>query len=293
MDMTRVIDKWFEKHHSLTLQNYEMLKEMAHLFIDEIEPTAKVVRVEEELPEVEKEHGWGEYSKGKLLRYNGNVAIYSNPLEDLREEYKKGNPDPIRVLQRYYKVTNPNTVKKYIWGYRKALGITMPKVSRLSRSELGDVVHQINHNKVFSNVLDDFREALLHGRSLKKVIRKYYPIHKKSTIKTYVALYKRYIKEIEKRNIVKHTRRGFNLRQPPADNYAYNDAYQTYILQDEVKKINNALNRVEYGYRSSAKQISEVTNMPKHRVRAVLNQLIFENKVGYTSMDRTPIYFLK
>jgi len=267
------------------------------------------IKINDLIYNLRQEQETGEFrEKGNIIDTVSNVSIYKNVLEDVAQELiTKPNPDVVNVLKNFFDMKT-SSLTKYEWGYKKYLSlnddrfrdIVKPRKQQKVNPELGEVVHQYNHNSVYQNVLDDFRDAIKNNRSVNKVLKSYFPKHKRSTLKTYISLYKRYLREFENTqttliptNNKNNGRRRKHSQRPPSDAYGFDSTYGTWVLNDEKEMIKRMLNKVEFNYKPTVTELEKRTGLKPQRIRACLHLLMKEDKVGFRYEDLTPIYMWK
>ena len=215
--------------------------------------------------------------KGGKLKILGSVPIYCNILREVKIAYATGM-DIKEVIEAWYPEMKPRSIDKYVWAYRKELGlinpIRKPKFSAIVR---GDVVATVGHNHIYANILKDFNEALEKGNSLKRVFKKYSPEAKKSTLTTYVSLYKRYLKQIKNVNVKSKSIKQKQIT--PFDAIGYDSTYATWVRRDEAEKVLRACRLVEFEYEPTSKGIISRTDLAKNRVMATIHFLIKQGRI--------------
>jgi hypothetical protein len=318
----KVIEKWFEKHGSLTKDNFDLLKEIQGMFQEDkpIEADVpkthyKLIRDVDEQPMKEtKTKGKDvdiQFNRGKrVTRYKG-VPIMSKVLDAVKEQMK--NPEQLTprlmgLMKTYYPYLTKLSMDKYVWAYQRYIndnikGIdttktdiptpTMPSEIVLGKPK-GTLLKQYGNNKVYSNIATELLNAVKSGQDTMPIFKAYYPQVRRSTMKTYRSMYKRYFTEIGEINKTDRITVEKSGRQPPTDAYAYNEMYATYVLKREVENVARALQKVRFGYSPTVRNIAEETDMSIGRVRAVLNTLLLEKKISIktSGIMNTPTYYM-
>jgi len=107
-----VLDKWFDKHQTISRENYEMLKEMVDIFsIAQPEKKLEIVKCEKPVEKISRK------DRGKIIYTAGGHNIHENVFEEV-----KNNPDDIKkILQRWHPNVKRQTLESYIWAYKKYL----------------------------------------------------------------------------------------------------------------------------------------------------------------------------
>lgn len=321
----KVIEKWFEKHGSLTKDNFDLLKEIQGMFQEDKPIEADVPKMHYKLiRDVDEQPKENIIKKGKkadikfnrgtkVVKYKG-VLILSKVLDAIKEQMKNQDetlmPRLIDTMRTYYPYLTRLSIDKYVWCYRGYVnnitkGIATTKITTTTQTipmprKLGKPKGTMlkaygvaGNNKVYSNLATELLNAIKQGQDTVPIMKAYYPNVKRSTLKTYRSMYKRYfaeIGEIDKADRITVEHSG---RQPPTDAYAYNEMYATYVLKREVENVVRALRKVRFGYTPTVKSIAEETDMSIGRVRAVLNTLILEKKVNVrtSGIMGTPLYY--
>jgi hypothetical protein len=226
----------------------------------------------------------------KEVREYGGLKIQQN----IVDEINSGNNLETTISKHYPNINNAS-LKKYIWAYRKYLGQIKPKGKTVEKLGFGKTITVIGHAKIYENILNDFKHAMVQKTSLKSVIRKYYAGCKKSTITAYTSVYRRYLRTYgEATPVPIKTPRKKHHRTPPTDAYGFDETYTTWILNREVDRVKNGLRTVRFGYVPTVKSIADQEDMAAQRVRAVLHLLQKDGKAGYMLTEDGQIrYFLK
>jgi hypothetical protein len=238
--------------------------------------------------------------KGKRVKISHSVPIYNIIVADLQKAHNK-NEDLKETLSKYYPGFNDNSITRYLWAYKKHMGLPtkargLPKY--YSKDDRGRAIKTYMHNKVYENIANDVKEAIDNGRSIKRAIKKYYPEAKTSTIKSYVSMYKRFFRETDSGTVPHRNKYSKRYqKKAPEGSYAYSKTYQSYVKQDEVDLVLRALHKVGCDYKPTTDQIVAETRMKKNRVLATLSVLQEQGKVGYKigykDHPLTPVYHIK
>jgi len=303
-----VIEKWFNLHSTLTKANFEMLKEMHMLIYESVKepvlnPVKRVETVNVSPPPkfIPNDVSSVLLDKGERLGVVSGVAVHKNVVDAVKNTlFANPESDLTNVLGLYYDldVLSPLSVKKYIWSYKKYLSLNdesfkdlIKERTDLKKLDVGDrgrVVAQYGHTKIYENILRDFKQAKSDGYSTKRIIRRWYPHLKRSTVHNYEGTYRKHL------NIEKcEAKVNPVVKRPPTDAYAFNEVYDTYVLKREVDNVLRAMRMVRYKYRPTAGNIADEMDMAKARVRATLNTLIKQNLVGVNKEGDTNTYYRK
>jgi len=150
----------------------------------------------------------------------------------------------------------------------------------------GVKIAEMRNNAVYQNVLDDVREGLNAGVSneqLRQSVKQYYPDSCKSSIYTYVSVYKRFLKneQVSIKPIVKRRRH----RRKPADCHGFSKTYRTWVRNVDFDKVKLAINNItKWGYKPHVIAISKETGLKQQRVRATVKYML-DNKIIISRVD--------
>jgi len=288
----QLVDKWFERHSTLTKDNYSLLKEFCGMLFDVPQKEAGEVthigrkKIQHKVMPVS--------SMGERVAIQNSVPIHKNIIADVRSQCNSPDFDAKKILRYWYPNLSEQSVVRYAWAYKRHLDLPMGRGRVRSARPvvmLGTPLASCGKNKIFSNVAKELLIALKNGTSPKEALRLFFPKAKSSSIQTYLCLYKRYFYgtgDLE-RPVKKQPELAFTKipspHTPPTDTYVYDKINDTYILNREVDRVMTALPKVRYGYRPTAEVIADEMDMSCHRVNIILDTLLAENKVGISGDD--------
>jgi len=317
--MDKIIKKWFENHATLSKDNFALLKEMEGMFLNEpidasettvdaYTPTCSPITPTKRMSTIDSMELNKKYNRGNTIAKYGNIPILSNVLDKVKHEleinphvkwhHSRSSKNVARIMKEYYPYLTRNSLIKYVWAYRRYIqydGVKPVSKPILTGKPMGTELKQYCKNKVYSNIATDMINAIRNGQDTQKVLREYYPMAKNSTLKTYRSLYTRYFKDIGEIETQSKTYTEPQVeRNEPTGAYKYNDMYSTYVLKKEVDAVTQAISKVRFDYTPTVKSIAEETDMSVGRVRATLNTLILEKKVGIktSGVFGKPVYYL-
>jgi len=254
------------------------------------------------LDEYQKLHKQGlipKRTKPKASANYGGISILPEVADRIREALSSRKNANLRsIIKEYYPNVSRKSVKKYEWAYKRYLKESEPekfgdvigdKANR-KKDYTGKILGYVGHTPIIDTVLEEFKEAVSKNRSVKKVMRNFFPTYKTSTHRSLVTTYKRWVREQEGKELDIKPKKSE--RHLPEDTVGYCETYQTLIKKDEYDDVLRVINIVEYDYQPTAEAIRNRSTIPKHRVAATLRYLQDENIVKYRINEfGKPVYF--
>lgn len=157
----------------------------------------------------------------------------------------------------------------------------------------GKHIFSYGHNKGYENILNDVKALISSGKDTpaadKKLMKRYYPKGKTSSLKAYVSFYKRYIRDKIQGKEIK-PKRSYKKRRPTGT-LGYNKNYHINIQEEDVQTVMKALKHVAYNYKTNSKTLQKTTGLQHGRLMGTLSWLVHQGKVKKTKTPTRDVLY--
>lgn len=185
---------------------------------------------------------------GKVIKKMSPYAIRQNPANDLVTLKKYTDKQMLKVLRKYYNISK-SSEKTLLYSYRKWLS-AIGKIksekpimdTQKTAKDKGTYLGKYQQVKIYQNIINEMKDADPDSHAL--ILREYHPSIKKSTFKTYLNTYKRYLKKYINKPSLKEIsekrrkQKWKELRGPTVDYYGTTPIHRN--IYTEVKKLQYA-----------------------------------------------------
>ena len=134
---------------------------------------------------------------------------------------------------------------------------------------------------IHAYIVEQFKTA----KNTYKLMKSYYPQFKSSSISRYVWAYRSYLGLVKPQS--SKPIRPIKSR-PKKKNFV--KTYQTYVKDDEITAVRQAIDHVAFNYQPTASNIETMSGLPKHRCNAVLKLLKDRGNVEAVKLGTQRVY---